>query len=480
MAAGIGVQTLIEFVSSMSASLHLIGSEGLGALAQVRSGPGGGGSRRVAFSLHLDTNTVSSLHPCSKGPKSQQSQIATANGIQPMVRLLKAESEALVLSVIRCLRYLSVGVGNVPHHKNQSTVSGSRGVKLLVALMVHSYSEEVQVESAYTLGCIALGNSDTMEEIHNHPDFSYVRILKMMYAADSRVRVLAGSALAAFAYNSIQQQREIADHGGVRFHCFVPFLRSDNEEYRCNAAYQVVVLARIIPDEEQAVSSAVGIKLLVDILQESRNDNILATAADYIACLAHTRAGVPSAIVSVNAIEFLCDMLLNQSEQVRGNSAIALSYLSFNHAGERQLLNRCRNDPYLMQVMKFYTKRSKLSPSFCGRMETFQPPRSVRSDGRPSLVRARPPKEDLLPVAMLGMEDAHWPPSRLSEEGQATGRTSQASRTSHLSRGSRRSRASRQSRGSFQSGLTLQATQLSLDTRGTQSSLQDMVLVDEA
>lgn len=74
-----------------------------------------------------------------------------------MVRLLKAESEALVLSVIRCLRYLCVGVGNVPHHKNQSTVSGSRGVKLLVALMVHSYSEEVQVESAYTLGCIALG-----------------------------------------------------------------------------------------------------------------------------------------------------------------------------------------------------------------------------------------------------------------------------------------------------------------------------------
>jgi hypothetical protein len=36
MANGIGVQTLIEFANSMSQNLHLIGSEGLGCLAQVK------------------------------------------------------------------------------------------------------------------------------------------------------------------------------------------------------------------------------------------------------------------------------------------------------------------------------------------------------------------------------------------------------------------------------------------------------------
>ena len=36
MANGIGVQTLIDFVNSMSENLHYIGSEGLGVLAQVR------------------------------------------------------------------------------------------------------------------------------------------------------------------------------------------------------------------------------------------------------------------------------------------------------------------------------------------------------------------------------------------------------------------------------------------------------------
>lgn len=55
--------------------------------------------------------------------------------------------------------------------------------------------------------------------------------------------------------------------------------------------WQVVVLARIIPDEEQALSSAAGIKLLVDLLQDSSNNETLSLAADCIARLAHTRAG---------------------------------------------------------------------------------------------------------------------------------------------------------------------------------------------
>ena len=83
------------------------------------------------------------------------------------------------------------------------------------------------------------GNPDILEEINSNVDFSYVRILKMMYARDDDVRLLAGSALAAFAYNNINQQKEIAEQGGVRFNCFVPFLQSSDEHFRCNAAFQV-------------------------------------------------------------------------------------------------------------------------------------------------------------------------------------------------------------------------------------------------
>lgn len=55
---------------------------------------------------------------------------------------------------------------------------------------------------------------------------------------------------------------------------------------------QVIVLSRVIPDEEQAVISAAGIKLISDILTESKSHVIQGLAADCVARLAHTRAGV--------------------------------------------------------------------------------------------------------------------------------------------------------------------------------------------
>ncbi len=72
---------------------------------------------------------------------------------------------------------------------------------------------------------------------------------------------------------------------------------------------KIVVMARIIPDEEQAISSAAGIKLLVDLLRDSANEVILALAADCVARLAHTRAGahkeVP-VICILNVTRTLC------------------------------------------------------------------------------------------------------------------------------------------------------------------------------
>merc|ERR1712038_1118864 len=174
MAGLMGVTLLIEFLTSLSERLHYIGSEGLSVLAQ--------------------------------GPLSQQTAIANANGVHPLVRLLRSDKEHIVLSVIRTLRYLCVGVGYVPHAANQASVAQSRGIKFLVAMMAHSQNELIQVEAAHTLGCVALGNNENLDEIKDNLDFSYVRILKMMYSQDPLVRLLAGAALAAFAYNSLTNQ----------------------------------------------------------------------------------------------------------------------------------------------------------------------------------------------------------------------------------------------------------------------------------
>jgi len=125
MAATMGVDMLIDFLGSLSESLHFIGSEGLGVLAQ--------------------------------GAQNKQDQIADANGVHPLVRLLKCDKEYLVLSAIRSIRHLCLSVGYLPHTANQNTVSQARGVKLLVALLTLSSSELIQVEAALTLASTALG-----------------------------------------------------------------------------------------------------------------------------------------------------------------------------------------------------------------------------------------------------------------------------------------------------------------------------------
>lgn len=88
------------------------------------------------------------------------------------------------------------------------------------------------------------GNATIVQEIFGsgqHLKFSYTRLLTHLYSRDHSVRLLAGAALATFAYNNMTQQQLIANEGGVRFSCFVEFLQSDDEFLRCNAAFQVLV-----------------------------------------------------------------------------------------------------------------------------------------------------------------------------------------------------------------------------------------------
>lgn len=47
-----------------------------------------------------------------------------------------------------------------------------------------------------------------------------------------------------FAFNNMAQQQAIAAEGGIRFSCFMDFLQSDDEYFRCNAAFQVGVVRR--------------------------------------------------------------------------------------------------------------------------------------------------------------------------------------------------------------------------------------------
>lgn len=337
--AEIGVNLLIEFLSeNLPESLHFIGSEALGVLA--------------------------------RGVRNKRDEIAKANGVMPLVRLLgKANTPAyIILSVLRTLRALCLCLGFRPHVQNQDAVTKEGGLKFFIRYMVQARQDIIKVEAAYTLGCVCLSNTANMKAVLDHKDFSFIHILRQLYYDDEEVHLLAGAALAVFAYNNVANQRNIAMSGGVRYHAFVPFLESKNEKQAIYAAFQVVVLSRIIPDEDQSLTSATGIKLLVSHL-DSTSEDIQAAAANFIGGLAHTRAGIPGAIISIGTIPLMGKLLTSQYETVQAAAAVALGYLSYDSIGERQLLGVCRRDPFLYEVTQFHAGKVKLSPQFVERWQ---------------------------------------------------------------------------------------------------------------
>ena len=74
-------------------------------------------------------------------------------------------------------------------------------------------------------------------------------------------------------------------------------------------------------------------------------------AASRVSSLAHTRAGITDAMVTVGAIKLLIKHLYSDNEQVCTVAAIALGYLSCNPVGMRQLLTQCRDTPGLYQLL---------------------------------------------------------------------------------------------------------------------------------
>ena len=130
-----------------------------------------------------------------------------------------------------------------------------------------------------------------------------------------------------------------------------------------------MVLARVIIDRDQVSLTAQGVTLLVRKIA-SKDDNVVVLASSLLSSLAHTRAGIPDAMVTTGAIDELIQQLSSPNEQVRCSVAVALGYLTFNRTAERLLFSACRNTPGLYKkLMDNIGKNPKISPEF---MEDFK------------------------------------------------------------------------------------------------------------
>ncbi|XP_036395920.1 ankyrin and armadillo repeat-containing protein [Megalops cyprinoides] len=314
--------------------------------------------------------------------RTHQDGLCKEKGVPPLVRVLRGSrtTQRTLLSVLRALASLCIGAAHTSNSNSQRVIAEEKAMPTLVELLKRHESLQVKVQAAQTLACVVLANRDLQEALLHQERFTYDDVLQLLQAKDKAGCVLeAGHALSLFAYNSTAQQGLILQTAGVSMVTYEPFLQSQDKTERAKAAFQIVVLARVITDAEQVTLVARGVTALVELLQSSCPSTVKLTAK-LLASLAHTRAGIPEAIVTMGAVEHLCSHLFSQEEEVRIACACALGYLTFNRQAHRLLLVKCRNRPLIYDLLREHLSQdAKICPIFTAEF------RRQRRVGLPSL-----------------------------------------------------------------------------------------------
>ncbi|KAL9968183.1 hypothetical protein ACROYT_G026526 [Oculina patagonica] len=326
-----------------------------------------------------------------------QNKIVAGGGVQPLVRLLRSAktSEKVLSMVIRVLGILCVGVAHQSNKSTQLEITNAEALVTLVHLLRTSKKALIQVEVAITLGKIVLNNPQTQKLLAEQTKFRVVELLHHLSNKEETVRLKAGMALATFAYNNTSQQYAIKNAGGISLKAFEEFLGSENELYQAHAAFQIIVLARVI-DSDQVTLTARGVELLVRLLSsEQHSTQIL--AASLTASLGHTRAGVPAALITAGSVEALLANLSSPNEEVRSSAAVALGYLSFDRTASRLMLQACRNTPGLLESLVDNLGNGKISMEFMDEWRQTKmvglPSASLEIHGGPPVPQRLPPEE---------------------------------------------------------------------------------------
>ncbi|KAM7106032.1 ankyrin and armadillo repeat-containing protein [Molossus nigricans] len=368
MAEQIGYNFIINMLLSPSAKMQYVGGEAVIAL--------------------------------SKNSRMHQNQICEGNGIAPLVRLLRISklAEGTLLSVIRAVGSMCIGVAHTSNPVSQQFVVDENAFPILIQLLRSHPSPSIKVEVAFSLACIVLRNKVLQYELQEKEGFKYADVLYLLHSQDKDICLRAGYALTLFAFNDCYQQYLILESGIITISIFEPFLKSTIETEKAMAAFQIIILAKVIIDVDHITLSSRGVTILVDSLYSAQSTTIVLTG-NLIASLAHSRAGIPGAFTTLGTIQRLCYHLYSGKEEVRTACSCALGYLTYNANAFRILLKECRNKPnQFHRITNNISRDASINPVF---LKEFQMQQNV---GLPSLSLEKNGGPSIIPVFKKGKE----------------------------------------------------------------------------
>lgn len=333
IASHMGLEMLVDMLTLHNEKLDFVCSEALGALA-----------------TELGEN---------------QSRIIYVGGVKPLVEVLTIPtSQRVCLSVIHTLAALCMKPALVPNTYAQNAISASRGIVILSSIVsAKDASEIIRVEAACTLAQLLLDNPGNDKILAKHTNFSFLTIFSFFTSSDPEVRLLAGSCLAIMGFNSPDKLKEMRTIGTLNISNFVSFLESEDQLHQVHAAFQIVVLSRLLMGIRDLDAIVKGIKLLIHLLA-SELEQTKVLSAEYIASLSRTGNGLPGAMVMAAALDPLMMNLSVGNGPVIESTCVALGYLTFNPTAARLLTGMFRDNPELFLLFKQHFSHIVYSEKF--------------------------------------------------------------------------------------------------------------------
>lgn len=347
IATHMGLELLVDMLTVHNEKLDFVCSEALGSLAS-----------------ELGDN---------------QDRIVTVGGVKPLVEVLTMPtSQRVCLSVIHTFAAMTMKPALVPNPKIQKSIATSRGIVTLASIVASHGSEIVCVEAASTLAKLVLNNPENDVYLAKHTNFSYRTLFKFFASADPIVRLMAGYCLSIMAFNNSAKLEMMKAHGKLNIASFSFFLQSENEFFQVHAAFQIVVLSKLLSGIRDVEAAVQGIKLLVKLCS-SDTEQTKVLSAEFLGSLAHSAGGIPNTIVMAGGLDPLIQNLKSGNGPVIESSCVALGYLTFNHMAARLMVGTFRDDPELYQTFRDYFSTVTVSKKF---LENWE---SVERAGLPTL-----------------------------------------------------------------------------------------------
>lgn len=334
IASHIGLVLLVDMLTVNHEKLNYVCSEALGALAS-----------------ELGDN---------------QSQIAHVGGVKPLLDVLSVPTtQRVYLSVIRTLAALSMKPALVPNPEMQKSIVNARGISTLASIISaqQQVAEIVRVEAACALAKLVLNNPESDNLLAKQKGFSYLTIFKFFTSSDRIVRLLAGYCLSVMAFKNPSKEDVIKTHGTLNIANFTSFLESKDEFFQVHAAFQVVILSKLLTGVRAVDIAVMGIRLLVRLL-DSDIESTKVQSAEFIASLAHSRGGIPDTLVMAGVLEGLMNNLATGNGPVIESCSVAIGYFTFNPTAFRLITGMFRDSPELFFTFKKHVGTIVVSPKF--------------------------------------------------------------------------------------------------------------------